>query len=319
MRIKIAIIGVGNFGSKYIEIINKRLNNKIEIYIYDKDITKLKKISKNYPEINRIKELHELSSIDGVIIATPAFTHHIYAKICIANKIPFLCEKPLGVDYLKWKKLIDQLDKFKLISGVGYPRRYLKVNSYIKNIIKSKKMGKLILIQSNFSQDFRNLRKNYKKSYYINKTKGGGIILDALTHHLNWLTFFAGKYINLKIFSEKKIIKSIDSKDYANFIIKFKNGISGLIVGNQFQKPNYDRVEFVFDKGNLTYDRISGNLKIFNDNKILINKKFIESWEDLISKQILSFIKSIKQNQNLLLTNILDDYINIKNIKKYNK
>ena len=90
-----------------------------------------------------------------------------------------------------------------------------------------------------------------------------------------------------------------------------------MIVGNQFQKPNYDKIEFVFEKGNLIYDRINGELKIINA-KNTKNLLFLEKWDDLILKQLNAFFKSIKRKKNFLLTRLKEDYLNIKNIKNFN-
>ena len=90
---------------------------------------------------------------------------------------------------------------------------------------------------------------------------------------------------------ENKIIKNIDGSDYAVLILKFKNKVSGLIIANQFQKPNYDFIELIFDKGNIKYDRISGNLKIINSKKTIKNYNFYEDWEFVILSQISVFLK----------------------------
>ena len=55
-----------------------------------------------------------------------------------------------------------------------------------------------MIIKSNFSQDFRNLRKDYKNIYYSQMNESGGIVYDALSHHINLLTYFMGKIKRLK-------------------------------------------------------------------------------------------------------------------------
>ena len=67
-----------------------------------------------------------------------------------------------------WKELINDIKNKKLICSVAYPRRESKAYNYIKTLIDKDKIGKLKIIRSNYSQDFRNLRKDYKKIYYSN-------------------------------------------------------------------------------------------------------------------------------------------------------
>lgn len=315
MKLNILIIGIGNFGSKYIKIINKNFK-KINIHVYDTNNKNILNVKKKFRNIIYLNNLSLINNIHGMIIATPAHTHSQYAALALKNKIPFLSEKPIGTDLKNWLKIKNQSKKINLISGIGYPRRYLKASDFIKKIIKTKKLGNLIAVNSNFSQDFRALRPNYENSYYPYKKKGGGIILDAVTHHLDWISFFCGKLSKLILNHENKIIKNIDGSDYAVLILKFKNKVSGLIIANQFQKPNCDFIELIFDKGNIKYNRISGNLKIINSKKTIKNYNFYEDWEFVILSQISVFFKSVKINRNLLRTSLDDDYHNLKFLLK---
>ena len=193
-----------------------------------------------------------------------------------------------------WKKTIINIKKKKLVCGVAYPRRESVVHDYIKKIIKKGKIGKLIIIKSNFSQDFRKLRKDYKKIYYSKMSDSGGIIFDALSHHLNLLTYYAGKIRKINKSEMKLVYSDINVNDTALISIHFKNNVFGIIFGNQFQKPNIDEIEFIGTKSNIIFDRINNRLYLVNKNKRLI-KSFNETYEDLFLNQIKNFLGCLKK------------------------
>ena len=280
---KILIIGYGSMGKKYEKILQK----DYLIFFYDK-----KKINKK----NIIKKLNfsVIKKFYFIIIATPPKYHKKYCETCVDANKDFIIEKPLFLNKKGWKKIILAIKKKNLICSVAYPRRESVAHDYIKDIIKKGKIGKLKIIKSNFSQDFRSLRKDYKKIYYSNMNESGGIVFDALSHHINLLAYYGGKIIKI-IKSEMKLVYTdINVNDTALILINFKNNILGIIFGNQFQKPNIDEIEFIGTTSNLIFDRIKNQLFLVNKDKRLL-KSFDEAYEDLFFNQMKNFISCIKK------------------------
>ena len=275
---KILVIGYGSMGKKYEKVLKK----KYSIFFYDK-----KKIKKK----NSIKKLSysAIKKFYFIIIATPPNHHKKYCDMCVKACKDFIVEKPLFLNKKGWKKTILKIRKKKLICSVAYPRRHSMAYRYIKNIIKKGKIGKLKIIKSNFSQNFRKLRKDYKSIYYSNMRESGGIIFDALSHHINLFSYFAGKIKNISKSEMRLAYKDIKVNDTALISIIFRNKILGIIFGNQFQKPNVDEVEFIGTKNNLIFNRIDNRLFLYDNNKKLI-KSFKESYEDLFMNQLKNFI-----------------------------
>ena len=280
---KILIIGYGSMGKKYEKILQK----DYLIFFYDK-----KKIKKK----NFIKKLNLLiiKKFYFIIIATPPKYHKKYCDMCVEASKDFIVEKPMFIKKKGWQKIILDIKKKKLVCSVAYPRRESVVHNYIKNIIKKGKIGKLKIIKSNFSQDFRKFRKDYKKIYYSKMNESGGIVFDALSHHLNLLTYYAGKIKKINKSEMKLAYTDINVNDTALISIHFKSSVFGIIFGNQFQKPNIDEIEFIGTKNNIIFDRIKNRLYLVNKNKRLI-KSFNETYEDLFQNQIKNFLGCIKK------------------------
>ena len=122
----------------------------------------------------------------------------------------------------------------------------------------------------------------------------GGIVFDALSHHLNLLAYYAGKIRKINKSEMKLVYRDINVSDTALISIYFKNNVFGIIFGNQFQKPNIDEIEFIGTKSNIIFDRINNKLYLINKNKRLI-KSFNETYEDLFLSQIKNFLGCIKK------------------------
>ena len=320
MKLNLLIIGCGNFGSRYLSIIFNKYKRS-NIYIHDINKSNIEKCKKNYPTILVLKDFKNIKNlnINGVIIATPADKHLYFVKLCIKNKLNFLCEKPLDVNLSKWKNINYQIKKMNIISAVAYPRRHSNGLIYLKKLIKEKKIGIIKSFNTNYSQDFIKYKPYYINTYYKNIKKGGGILLDALSHHINMITYLFGEIDKINIISKKMVIKKIDGFDFAIIIVEFKNKILGSILGNQFQKPNYDIIEVIGTKGNIKFNRISGVLEILTNDKKPKTKLFKENWDDLLFKQIKLFIKSINKDKNYMPSSIEEEINKINFLIKNNK
>tara|TARA_B100001063_G_scaffold242163_1_gene270325 strand:+ start:18 stop:1001 length:984 start_codon:yes stop_codon:yes gene_type:complete len=286
------VIGAGGIGLRHIKIL-KFLNYKIFLYELNNVISvKLKKV--NYIDVilNNLNNINSFN-FEFSVICSPSQTHLEYCKILIKHNIPFLCEKPFSNTLVGLDKFNLVLKKSKVKSCVGYPRRSSKGVIRIKDILDSRKFGNLRIIKSNFSQDFRKYRPDYKNTYYSKINSGGGAIFDALTHHIDLLIFFAGKIKSVSSISKNLVFSGVEGEDFSLNHFIFENGVIGDVHCNQFQKPNYDKIEFICSKANISFDRISNVIKIKKDDSGNFEEiQFDDDWDEIFKMQTINFIEN---------------------------
>ena len=98
-------------------------------------------------------------------------------------------------------------------------------------------------------------------------SESGGIVFDALSHHINLLAYYGGKIKKISKDEMKLSFTDIDVNDTALISINLKNNIYGIIFGNQFQKPNIDEIEFIGTKNNILFNRINNRLYLLKKIK----------------------------------------------------
>lgn len=302
----ILIIGTGGMGRQHI----RSLLQTKRCYISCVDIN-----SSNLEESKRLFNIQECfttiekvnpNNFGGAIIATPAHMHIEYARWCISHKLSFLIEKPIAVEENGIEDLINDVAKTNLISGVGYPRRYSVAINEMKKRLSEGVIGELKVINSTFSQDFRKYRPDYKETYYAKLNTGGGALLDALSHHVDLITYFAGSAVQVSAFYDRLVIENCEGEDTGLINIRFQNGILGSVQGNQFQKPNIDAIELIGTKGNLRYERQLGLLSWnLSDALVWQNEKIDGNWTNILNTQSEGFLNSVEDGSPLK-TNLSD-------------
>lgn len=137
--IKIGVIGCGHWGINYI-----RDFNKLRISVVTKccDIKKenLDLIKELYQNINLTTDYKDIlkdTSIDAVVVATPASTHYKIVKDCLEYGKNVIAEKPLTLIPKESQELIDLSVKKNKVLMVGHTFLYnpgiIKLKEYIKN------------------------------------------------------------------------------------------------------------------------------------------------------------------------------------------
>ena len=148
MTFKVALIGYGYWGPKLGRNIQNSNNFNIDTIV---DISKknLEIAKKTFPLsklFNKYQKIN-ISEIDLAVISTPTKTHFKLANFFLKHT-NVLVEKPLALNLNQVIKLEKCSLKYKNKLFIDYPFIFSGSIKYIKEIIKKKKYGKLLEIES---------------------------------------------------------------------------------------------------------------------------------------------------------------------------
>ena len=186
-KIKIAIIGFGNIGTKRLDSLIKIKNIDI-CYIVDKKKNFLKniiKFKKNNYLIKKIKYLKNYKDlihnktrlVDAAIIATPPSKVYTISSYLLKNNINLLVEKPLGINLSEAKKLTSLSLKNKVVLKTGFNLRFDTGINYFKRNLK-KTVGKVYYVKI-----------QYSNGAVKTNTNNIGALLDIGNHSLDLISY----------------------------------------------------------------------------------------------------------------------------------
>jgi len=318
----ILIVGLGNFGKKYIYLLNefyKSYNIYILRHSRENSINEdsfcrnfnIKKILYSLDDTKTIK-------LDVVIITNPSTFHVEFANYFIKNNISCLIEKPLSDKYEKSLKLINNNN---CCIQIGYLLRYSSLYKILENY--ENYIGKLLLVKVNVGQYLPDWRENnYRESVSGNKDKGGGVLLE-LSHDINYLLGFLDiDSYNIKSSFGKISNLDIDVEDYCfiimDIVMKSKEKSVVNINLDMIDKNSNRSCKLVGENGSILVDFISKNIHIYNNNLNTINNF---SNENLLKLQLDDFFNKVKNknynnnksiNDSQLTMKIIDDIKSLK-------
>lgn len=220
---KIALIGFGKRGKTHLR--NLKNISGVEVVAIC-DTQNLKSQINSIQYFKHYEKMLKQISIDAVIISVPTVMHYEIAKKCIENRKHVLIEKPITIDSKEAADLMKTAKRFNVACMVGYHLRFDKKINKIKSIIKSGKLGKILMIKGRQAHNWGGSK---PFSWVLDaKQSGGGTIIDNATHYLDLFRYLIGEisevhsFVNNLAFNQKV-------EDSAIISLKFSSGIIGSI------------------------------------------------------------------------------------------
>jgi len=310
--LKVAVIGYGSVGKRHVSNLLRMPN--LEIII----CTKQKIENPSIKKIKIVKSISEcLKEEPDVGIISNESSYHVKIAIKLANAgIDLFIEKPLSSSLIGTKELLRIVRKKNLITQIGCQLRFHKCIKEIKQVISSKKLGKVISVRSecgSFLPDWHP-SEDYSKSYAARKELGGGVVLTNI-HEIDYLYWFFGEITEVFSIVKNSGSLKISADDFAVGVLKFKNDIIGEIHLDYLQKPENRNCKIIGTKGTLVWESETNLVKWYDNKKNKWIKVF--KWNNydrnlMFREEINHFINCVNDRKKSINPLELDGIITTK-------
>jgi predicted dehydrogenase len=146
----VAVVGLGYWGPNLVRVLIERTDVELR-WICDTDLSRLERYGRRYPSVRLTREIDEIlddPELDGVMLATPVFTHYALARRCLeAGKHTFV-EKPLAPATSLAEELINLSDERELVLMCGHTFLYSPPVRAVRELIDSGELGKLYFVSA---------------------------------------------------------------------------------------------------------------------------------------------------------------------------
>lgn len=321
---KIAIIGTGLIGKK--RALSLPSGVKLDV-VCNRSEEKGEKFAKGFNcryESDWRKVVTD-KSIDAIIIATSHDSLTSIAVAAIKNRKHVLVEKPGARNFKEFEKIIKAHKKNPFVVMFGYNHRYHPSIQKAKEIIDSKKYGKVMFVRSRYGHG---ARLGYEKEWRFQKEiSGGGELIDQGPHLIDLVNYLVAPMTEVVGFTPTLFWKT-KADDSAFFIMKNKKNQFAQLSVTCVEWKNIFSFELMLTKAKIQIDGLGGS---YGKEKLTLYKmrpemgppdveKFEFSGEDLSwKKENEVFFQRIK-NKDYSTTAINDAYYVLKIIDKiYNQ
>lgn len=258
---KVAIVGVGMQGSKYIRyFVDGKIRGAELAAIADVDLARMNTVD---PEGKLLhfadyEDMFTSGIIDAVIINTPHYLHPIVSEAAVRNGIAVLSDKPLGVDVRSIHSLQTCLKDHPVTFGVLFNQRFDPIFDRIKEVIKSGRLGQLKRCVWEVTDWYRP-QKYYDLGGWRSswKGEGGGLLINQCVHNIDLIHYLFGKPEKIQSLVGYGVYHDtpVDDSVVANLI--YKDSFLCTFISSTGETPGTNRFELSGTGGKLVLENFA--------------------------------------------------------------
>ncbi len=224
MSLRFAIIGCGRIAKRHAEQIAKigRL-----VAVCDTNVEKCNDFAVSYnakPYFFIDDLLKNEKDVNVVSICTPNGLHAAHSILALKAGFNVLCEKPLCIHADDAKMMVGTALKEGKNLFVVKQNRYNPPVVFLKELIKEKKLGRILSFQINC---FWNRPNGYYVDWKGTKALDGGSLYTQFSHFIDLLYWLLGDVEEVKSMSKNFLHPSIEFEDSGVVLFEMKNKAIG--------------------------------------------------------------------------------------------
>jgi predicted dehydrogenase len=259
--VRLGIIGLGNMGKGHISYLNRgEVSNVLLTAVSDYDPAGLEWAKQHVGEQAALfadpYELMASGLVDGVLIATPHYSHPELAIAAFEKGLHVLCEKPAGVYTKQVREMNDAAARSNAKFSMMYNQRTNPLYQKLKDLNDSGELGEIRRTNWIITNWYRS------QSYYDSGTwratwagEGGGVLLNQDPHQLDlwqWTINMMPKRVRAFCYFGKH--RNIEVEDDVTAFVEYENGATGVFVTTTGEAPGTNRLEISGDRGKVVIE-----------------------------------------------------------------
>ena len=278
---KIAQIGIGGWGKNHVRILSQL---GVLSAVCDVDKNRSKEFGEQFSvnHYDSVDSLLDSEQFDAAFVCTPTSTHSTIASQLIQSKKHVFVEKPMTYLSEEGEDLLELANKNHVILSCGYIERFNPAVEIVKDFVKSKKYGDLVMLEFH--------RENRMPPHI----KDVGIIYDTSVHDIDTAIWLFDDTPEV-VFARAGKIKH-EHEDFASIMLGFKNNRVAIISSNWITPTRVRTFNAVCTEGIISSDFITQEVKIETKNDTEIPRK--EKQEPLLM-EIQNFLGAIEGKNDL--------------------
>jgi predicted dehydrogenase len=259
--VRLGIIGLGNMGKGHIGYLLKGEVSGVQVTAVSDCVQANLQWAKEKlgDQVGLYEDPYEMMDsglVDGVLIATPHFSHPELSIACFERGLHVLCEKPAGVYTKQVREMNEAGSKANVKFSMMYNQRTNPIYVKLKELIDNGELGEVRRTNWIITNWYRS------QSYYDSGTwratwggEGGGVLLNQDPHQLDlwqWTISMMPKRVRAFCYFGKH--RDIEVEDDVTAFVEYENGATGVFVTTTGEAPGTNRLEVSGDRGKIVIE-----------------------------------------------------------------
>jgi len=211
--VRVGVVGIGSMGLNHARIYSELPQTEL-IGVVDIQEARGRQCSARF-NTTYFESYHGLfDKVDAVNIVVPTSLHYPVAMEFLKRGVHVLVEKPIAVDLVQAKRLVDYSKRHNLVLQVGHLERFNPAVMKLRDI-----MGQPIMMECS------------RRSCPTNRNLDVGVVWDLMIHDLDILIHLVNSPV--QDISANGVSVYSDYEDIAQVQLRFQNGVMASLVASR--------------------------------------------------------------------------------------
>ncbi|MFZ0128338.1 MAG: Gfo/Idh/MocA family oxidoreductase [Candidatus Dormiibacterota bacterium] len=254
------ILGCGSIGARHARNL---VSLNVEIAVTDPNEQRARALAADTGAV--VVADRDTASVDVVIIATPTIQHPADVEWSLDHGHHTFIEKPLAATRAGLAGTLAAAGRSDRTTMVACNLRFSDGYRVLREHLAA--VGRIISISADFGWYLPAWRPSddYSASYSARRDLGGGIILDAAIHELDYVIDLAGPVSSVSgLWTASKSL-GIDVEDAAEMQLRHENGCISRVHVDYLRRTYTRRCTLVGSDGTLVWDFAEGSVKLSSE------------------------------------------------------
>jgi predicted dehydrogenase len=189
--VRIAIVGCGSVVERFHLPASTFVPELSVEFLVDRELKRATTLAASYHVPNVATDFREIiGKVDAAIIALP---HNLNAEVSrelLNTGVSVLVEKPMAFNVAEGEHLLTATKHSRALLNVGYTRRFGYGVQFVRRALRENLIGRItgFSVEDGYPFDWKSAASEFR----LDKTGGGGVLLDLGSHVLDMVMFWFG-------------------------------------------------------------------------------------------------------------------------------
>jgi len=250
-KVKFAIIGAGAIAQSYAKAFVLSTSARV-VAVADPHVDAGRRLAAELSAKRFTSHSTLLAALDfdAALICTPPATHYPIALDLIQRGKHLLCEKPLSIDVLSARHMLNAAREAGVTITMASKFRYVEDVIHARRLMETGLIGEILSLENTFTSHV-DMTKRWNSNPAVS---GGGVIIDNGTHSVDIVRFLCGPIVTIAA-SEAARTQRLAVEDTAHLVARTNhNVLASIDLSWSLNKHNDSYVSVCGSGGTISLD-----------------------------------------------------------------